>query len=85
MSAEVTFVDAVRTALAEEMERDGRVILLGEDIGVYYFADNDARDSFVDLGSGFGGNYLVGDGWAVDATNGVLDELEASIDGASRP
>ena len=35
MSAEVTFVDAVRTALAEEMERDGRVILLGEDIGVY--------------------------------------------------
>ena len=35
MSSEVTFVDAVRTALAEEMERDGRVILLGEDIGVY--------------------------------------------------
>ena len=35
MSAEVSYVDAVRTALAEEMERDGRVILLGEDIGVY--------------------------------------------------
>ena len=35
MSNEVTFVDAVRTALAEEMERDGRVVLLGEDIGVY--------------------------------------------------
>lgn len=35
MSAEVAFVDAIRTALAEEMERDGRVILLGEDIGVY--------------------------------------------------
>ncbi|MFN7988593.1 MAG: alpha-ketoacid dehydrogenase subunit beta [Thermoanaerobaculia bacterium] len=33
--AEVTFVDAIRTALAEEMERDGRVVLLGEDIGVY--------------------------------------------------
>lgn len=32
---EVTCVDAIRIALSEEMERDGRVILLGEDIGVY--------------------------------------------------
>ena len=32
---EVRYVDAIRTALGEEMERDERVILLGEDIGVY--------------------------------------------------
>ncbi len=32
---EATLLDAVRIALAEEMERDPRVILMGEDIGVY--------------------------------------------------
>jgi 2-oxoisovalerate dehydrogenase E1 component beta subunit len=32
---EVTYLDAIRIALSEEMERDERVILLGEDIGVY--------------------------------------------------
>jgi 2-oxoisovalerate dehydrogenase E1 component beta subunit len=32
---EATYVDAIRIALSEEMERDERVILLGEDIGVY--------------------------------------------------
>jgi len=34
-AAEVTFLDAVRIALGEEMDRDGRVVLLGEDIGAY--------------------------------------------------
>jgi pyruvate/2-oxoglutarate/acetoin dehydrogenase E1 component len=33
--AEVTYLEAVRQALAEEMERDPAVILLGEDIGAY--------------------------------------------------
>jgi 2-oxoisovalerate dehydrogenase E1 component beta subunit len=33
--AEATYIDAIRTALREEMERDERVFLLGEDIGVY--------------------------------------------------
>ncbi len=32
---EVTLLDAVRIALFEEMDRDGRVVLMGEDIGVY--------------------------------------------------
>ena len=32
---ETFFVEAVRQALFEEMERDGRVILIGEDIGHY--------------------------------------------------
>ena len=33
--AEITFVEAVREALIEEMERDPAVFCLGEDIGVY--------------------------------------------------
>lgn len=33
--ADVTLVDAIREALAEEMERDPAVLLLGEDIGRY--------------------------------------------------
>ncbi len=33
--AEVTYLDAVRQGLFEEMERDERVICLGEDIGAY--------------------------------------------------
>ena len=32
---EVTFLDAIRIALGEEMERDERVVLMGEDIGAY--------------------------------------------------
>ena len=31
----LTNLEAVRTALAEELERDERVILMGEDIGVH--------------------------------------------------
>ena len=33
--AVATYLDAIRQALWEEMERDERVFLLGEDIGVY--------------------------------------------------
>ena len=33
--AEVTLLEAIREALAEEMERDPAVVLLGEDIGRY--------------------------------------------------
>jgi 2-oxoisovalerate dehydrogenase E1 component beta subunit len=33
--AEVTFLEAIRQALFEEMERDDRVFCLGEDIGAY--------------------------------------------------
>ncbi|HSP15639.1 MAG TPA: alpha-ketoacid dehydrogenase subunit beta [Thermoanaerobaculia bacterium] len=32
---ETTYLDAIRTAMAEEMERDERVFLIGEDVGVY--------------------------------------------------
>ncbi len=33
--AEITFLEAIRQALFEEMERDPSVVLLGEDVGVY--------------------------------------------------
>jgi 2-oxoisovalerate dehydrogenase E1 component beta subunit len=33
--APVTYLEAIRQALAEEMERDPSVVLMGEDIGVY--------------------------------------------------
>ena len=33
--AEVTYLEAIREALIEEMERDGNVFCLGEDIGAY--------------------------------------------------
>ncbi len=35
LGEEMTYVEALRQALFEEMERDERVIVLGEDIGVY--------------------------------------------------
>jgi 2-oxoisovalerate dehydrogenase E1 component beta subunit len=34
-AAAISYVDAIRDALAEEMERDSRVLVLGEDVGVY--------------------------------------------------
>ena len=33
--AEVTYLDAIRDAMMEEMERDERVFLIGEDVGAY--------------------------------------------------
>jgi 2-oxoisovalerate dehydrogenase E1 component beta subunit len=33
--AEITYLEAIREALVEEMERDGGVFLMGEDIGAY--------------------------------------------------
>jgi len=33
--AEVTYLEAIRQALDEEMARDPSVVLIGEDIGVY--------------------------------------------------
>jgi 2-oxoisovalerate dehydrogenase E1 component beta subunit len=33
--AETTYLEAIRQALQEEMDRDPAVVLLGEDVGVY--------------------------------------------------
>lgn len=35
MSRELTYLDAIREALAEEMRRDPKVFVLGEDVGAY--------------------------------------------------
>ena len=35
MARNITYRDALREALREEMDRDERVILMGEDIGAY--------------------------------------------------
>lgn len=35
MSRKISYVDALREALIEEMERDDRVFVMGEDVGVY--------------------------------------------------
>jgi len=32
---EITYAEAIREAMSEEMRRDNRVLLLGEDIGIY--------------------------------------------------
>ena len=36
--AEITYLEAIREALFEEMDRDANVFCLGEDIGAYGFA-----------------------------------------------
>jgi 2-oxoisovalerate dehydrogenase E1 component beta subunit len=47
----VTFLEAISEALFEEMERDERVFLLGEDIGVYGGAFKVTRDFLGHFGS----------------------------------
>ena len=32
---EITYIEAIREALTEELERDSKVFMLGEDIGTY--------------------------------------------------
>src|SRR2546426_12519403 len=34
-AAQITFLEAIKQAMFEEMERDPAVILIGEDVGVY--------------------------------------------------
>ena len=68
---------------SEEMfvTEGGSCDLEGEDLGVYYFGDQDARDSYVETASGFGGVYLVGDGWAVEGPPAVLEDLQSDVGG----
>ena len=47
MSAPVTFLEAIRQGLWEEMERDPRVFCIGEDIGIYGGAFK-VTDGFID-------------------------------------
>jgi 2-oxoisovalerate dehydrogenase E1 component beta subunit len=49
--SEITYLQAIRDALWEEMERDGDVFLLGEDIGVYGGAFKITEGFFEHFGS----------------------------------
>lgn len=68
---------------SEEMfvTEGGTCDLDGEEVGAYYFADDEARDNYVDVASGFGGLYLVGDGWVIDGKRAVLEDLQADHGG----
>lgn len=59
----------------------GSCTLDGEDIEVYYFAEQDAQDNYLDIAGGFGGQYLTGDNYIVGAPPAVLEELQADIGG----
>ena len=50
MSKDVTYLDAIRQALAEEMRRDGKVFVLGEDVGVYGGAFGVTQGLFEEFG-----------------------------------
>ena len=47
---EMTYAEAIRSALREEMQRDQRVFLMGEDIGIYGGAFGVTRGLFEEFG-----------------------------------
>lgn len=57
--------------------------LEGQEVTVYYFSTNDARDSYVDAAGAFGGQYLVGDQFAVEADPELLSTLKGKVDGTA--
>ena len=48
---EITYADAVREAMCEEMRKDERIILLGEDVGVYGGAFGVSRGMIEEFGA----------------------------------
>ena len=49
---EITYADAIREAMCEEMRKDKRIILLGEDVGVYGGAFGVSRGMIEEFGEG---------------------------------
>jgi len=47
---EITYAEAIREAMSEEMRRDNRVLLLGEDIGIYGGAFGVSREMIEEFG-----------------------------------
>ena len=47
---ELTYADAIREALSEEMRRDQSVVFIGEDIGVYGGAFGVSKGMFAEFG-----------------------------------
>src|SRR3954464_2602129 len=50
MSRELTYLEAIREALAEEMRRDEKVFVLGEDVGAYGGASGVTQGLFEEFG-----------------------------------
>src|ERR687883_914476 len=50
MAKELTYLDAIREALAEEMRRDPNVFILGEDVGAYGGAFGATQGLFEEFG-----------------------------------
>jgi 2-oxoisovalerate dehydrogenase E1 component beta subunit len=50
MSKELSYLDAIREALAEEMRRDPKVFVLGEDVGAYGGAFGATKDLYDEFG-----------------------------------
>src|SRR3977135_1059076 len=50
MSKELSYLDAIREALAEEMRRDPKVFVLGEDVGAYGGAFGATQGLFEEFG-----------------------------------
>jgi hypothetical protein len=59
----------------------GSCSLEGQDINIYYFGDQRARDEYLEIATGFGGLYLVGVNWLVEAKRATLAELKAEHGG----
>lgn len=53
----------------------------GEDVTVYYFAEQEALNNYLEIAGSFGGQYLTGDNWAVEAPPAVLEDLQADVGG----
>jgi len=47
---EITYADAIREAMCEEMRKDKRIILMGEDVGIYGGAFGVSRGMFDEFG-----------------------------------
>lgn len=47
------------------VDEDGTCRLQEEEIHVYTFARTEARDTYIEIAKQFGGEYVIGDNWAV--------------------
>jgi hypothetical protein len=60
----------------------GTCTIDGQDVFVYYFADNDNRDQWVNVATQIaGGDYLVGDHFAVQAKMPQLEKAQEGLGG----
>src|ERR1044072_9282884 len=67
----VTFVEAIRQGLWEEMERDPSVFLIGEDVGAYGGAFKVTDGLLVEYGEGGGIEIAIADAAIVGAACGA--------------